>query len=61
MTNYVEESIFIKKRFFIVFLVKKSINSQTEDCPVEEIEELALDSIHFGKFTPEINALIGTF
>ena len=37
----------------------KEIESQTSDIQPDEIEELTLDSHHFGRFTPELKSKIG--
>lgn len=40
-------------------LVVKTIKDQTHGQKADEVEELVLDSIHFGKFSPEIKAELG--
>ena len=47
--------------FLVIFilLVMKEIEKQVEDIEAHEVEELILDSHHFGKFTPELKAKIG--
>ena len=39
----------------------KEIDSQTSDSQADEVEELTLDSHHFGKFTPELKSKLGIF
>ena len=38
----------------------KQIKEQAQNQPVEEVEELVLDSIHFVKFSVEIKTELGT-
>ena len=37
----------------------KEIEKQVEDIKPDDVDELTLDSHHFGKFTPELKAKIG--
>eukprot|EP00828_Plagiopyla_frontata_P018506 TRINITY_DN2373_c0_g1_i8.p1 TRINITY_DN2373_c0_g1~~TRINITY_DN2373_c0_g1_i8.p1 ORF type:complete len:223 (-),score=55.43 TRINITY_DN2373_c0_g1_i8:31-699(-) len=41
--------------------VMKEIEKQVEDIEAHEVEELILDSHHFGKFTPELKAKIESY